>query len=176
MDSPGSSVHGIFQARILECVAISFSRRSSRPRDRTQVPHIAGRAYNLSRQGRSLDNYKQVIWALWEWSFICVCSMKEKSKLISPCLDTKVLQFNLLKRLSFPNTLEWHHGHKSGNQTSRSISGSLISPIYFLYPCANTTILVTVVLISLISNKFIKFYICSWRLSWLILALFFYLH
>ena len=32
-DLPGSSVHGIFQARILEWVAISFSRRSSRPRD-----------------------------------------------------------------------------------------------------------------------------------------------
>ena len=29
---PGSSVHGILQARILEWVAISFSRRSSRPR------------------------------------------------------------------------------------------------------------------------------------------------
>ena len=32
-DLPVSSVHGIFQARILEWVAISFSRRSSRPRD-----------------------------------------------------------------------------------------------------------------------------------------------
>ena len=30
---PGSSIHGIFQARILEWVAISFSRRSPRPRD-----------------------------------------------------------------------------------------------------------------------------------------------
>ena len=30
---PGSSIHGIFQARILEWVAISFSRKSSRPRD-----------------------------------------------------------------------------------------------------------------------------------------------
>ena len=30
---PGSSVYGIFQARILEWVAISFSRRSSQPRD-----------------------------------------------------------------------------------------------------------------------------------------------
>ena len=29
----GSSIHGIFQARILEWGAISFSRRSSRPRD-----------------------------------------------------------------------------------------------------------------------------------------------
>ena len=32
---PGSSVHGILQARILECTAISFSRGSSRPRDWT---------------------------------------------------------------------------------------------------------------------------------------------
>ena len=30
---PGSSVHGVFQARILEWVAISFSRGSSQPRD-----------------------------------------------------------------------------------------------------------------------------------------------
>ena len=36
----GSSVYGIFQARILEWVAISFSRRSSQPRDWTQISHI----------------------------------------------------------------------------------------------------------------------------------------
>ena len=35
---PGSSVHGIFQARILDRVAISFSRGSSWPRDWTHVP------------------------------------------------------------------------------------------------------------------------------------------
>ena len=40
---PGSSVHGIFQARILEWVAISFSRRSSWPRNWTQVSRIVGR-------------------------------------------------------------------------------------------------------------------------------------
>ena len=40
---PGSSVHGIFQARILEWVSIPFSRESSRPRDWTQVSHIAER-------------------------------------------------------------------------------------------------------------------------------------
>ena len=37
---PGSSVHGIFQERILEWVAISFSRKSFRPRDRTRVSCI----------------------------------------------------------------------------------------------------------------------------------------
>ena len=34
---PGSSVHGILQARILELVAISSSRRSSQPRDATDM-------------------------------------------------------------------------------------------------------------------------------------------
>ena len=38
---PGSSVHGIPQARVLECVAILFSRGSSRTRDQTQVSCIA---------------------------------------------------------------------------------------------------------------------------------------
>ena len=42
---PGSSVHGIFQARILEWVAISFSRGSSWPRDQTQVSLTAGRFF-----------------------------------------------------------------------------------------------------------------------------------
>ena len=39
---PGSPVHGIFQARVLEWVAISFSRGSSQPRGRTHDSHIAG--------------------------------------------------------------------------------------------------------------------------------------
>ena len=42
---PGSSVHGIFQARVLEWIAISFSRASSWPRDGTQVSRIAGRCF-----------------------------------------------------------------------------------------------------------------------------------
>ena len=42
---PGSSVHGIFQARILEWVAISFSRRSSWPMDWTRVTRIVGRCF-----------------------------------------------------------------------------------------------------------------------------------
>ena len=42
---PGSSVHGILQARILEWVAISFSRASSQPRVQTWVSCIAGRFF-----------------------------------------------------------------------------------------------------------------------------------
>ena len=42
---PGSSVHGILQARILEWLAILFSWGSSQPKDQTQVSHIAGRLF-----------------------------------------------------------------------------------------------------------------------------------
>ena len=54
---PGSSVHGILQARILEWVAIPFSRRFSQARDRTQVS-CTGRwiLYHLSHEG--IQHYK----------------------------------------------------------------------------------------------------------------------
>ena len=42
-----SSVHGIFQARVLKWAAISFSRGSSRPRDRTRVSCIVGRCFTI---------------------------------------------------------------------------------------------------------------------------------
>ena len=44
---PPSSVHGIFQARGLAWVAISFSRGSSWPRNWTQVSHIVGRCFTV---------------------------------------------------------------------------------------------------------------------------------
>ena len=97
MDSspPGSSVHGILQARILEWVAISFSRGSSRPRDRTQASHIAGRHFNLWATREALnsnsvllltskyplyasilsfvkDVFKKV-WELNEWTYMQNC-------------------------------------------------------------------------------------------------------
>ena len=56
-DLPGSSGHGILQASILEWVAISFSRGSSRPRDWTWVSRLAGRHFNLWTT-REAQNYK----------------------------------------------------------------------------------------------------------------------
>ena len=43
----GSSVHGIFQARVLEWIAITFSRGSSQPRTWTRVSHIAGKHFTV---------------------------------------------------------------------------------------------------------------------------------
>ena len=44
---PGSSVHGILQARVLEWIAMPSSRRSFQPRDRTQVSCIVGRLFTF---------------------------------------------------------------------------------------------------------------------------------
>ena len=78
---PGFSVHGIFQARILEWVAISFSRGSSPLRDQTQVSHISGtRFYPLSHQGS---------WWHWELDY------KESSKPKNWCFWTVLLEKTL---------------------------------------------------------------------------------
>ena len=61
---PGSSLHGILQARVLEWVAISFSRGSSRPRGRTLDSRIPGRRFNLwaTREAVTITgNYMQKI-------------------------------------------------------------------------------------------------------------------
>ena len=50
---PGSSVHGILQARILEWVAIPFSRGPSQPRDWTQVSCIAGKFFTIWATGET---------------------------------------------------------------------------------------------------------------------------
>ena len=69
---PGSSVHGILQARILEWVAISFSRGSSRPRNRTRVTCIAGgffadwamrEAHDMSRLTKFLRALRAPEWS-----------------------------------------------------------------------------------------------------------------
>ena len=53
-----ATVHGILQARILEWVAISFSRGSSQPRNRTQVSCIVGRFFtNWAKREASLTWY-----------------------------------------------------------------------------------------------------------------------
>ena len=78
-----SSVRGIFQARILEWVAISFSRGSSWPRDRTCISCVSyvGRRvlYQLSHQGSLHLNYSQFLFVvshlpqnlgIWKMGFI----------------------------------------------------------------------------------------------------------
>ena len=61
---PGSSVPGILQARILEWVAIPFSRGSFWPRDQTQVSCIAGGFFTIwaTREGLAQHNQAYTNW------------------------------------------------------------------------------------------------------------------
>ena len=76
---PGSSVHGIFQDRILEWVAIAFSRGSSQPRDWTQVSCFAGRVFTdwstREAMGVNTGNFCS--------SCACLQLPKEKDSLVS---------------------------------------------------------------------------------------------
>ena len=69
---PGSSVHGASQVRILEWVAISFSRASSWPRDQTQISCIAGRLFTTwANQGSPIIS---TLMLLLIWQQVLACS------------------------------------------------------------------------------------------------------
>ena len=82
---PGSSVHGIFQARVLEWVAISFSRRSTQARDRTWVSHFAGRCFT--------------VWATREalfWLNKAISTQLEAFFIRHTCVNVYVMKFYFL--------------------------------------------------------------------------------
>ena len=71
--SPGSSVHGILQARILGWVAIPFSRGSSRPRDQTRVLLPCKQfLYYLSHQGSTSKKVR----------YLCILPEQKTEKLL----------------------------------------------------------------------------------------------
>ena len=74
---PGSSVHGIFQAR-LEWVTISFSRRSSQPRDWTQVSRIVGRRFTV------WATREVFIGLQWEFIYLFIAISRDTWDLNSP--------------------------------------------------------------------------------------------
>ena len=71
---PSPSIHGILQARILEWAAISFSRRSSWPRDWTWFSRIAGRPFTFwaTREVLWVLDHKEC-WAPKNWCFELWC-------------------------------------------------------------------------------------------------------
>ena len=65
------SVHGILQGRILEWIAISFSRESSPSKDLTQVSSIAGRFFTIwaTREAPNTHNIHKYFWNVYIWIF-----------------------------------------------------------------------------------------------------------
>jgi len=77
----GSSVHGILQARILEWVAIPFSRGYPQPRDQTSISHIAGRFFTVlaTREAQGYKLYLMLIIILLDRQCVyCIFSLYMK--------------------------------------------------------------------------------------------------
>ena len=80
---PSSSIHGIFQARVLEWVAISFSRVSFRPRDQTEVSHIVSKMlYHLSHQGSHAYIWNFERWYRWPYMWDSKRRIDTKNRLL----------------------------------------------------------------------------------------------
>ena len=71
---PGSSVHGIFQAIVLEWIAISFSGGSSKPRAWTRVSRIVDRRFTVwaTREVHYIISTYQIVF-IWLWFSTCDC-------------------------------------------------------------------------------------------------------
>ena len=103
---PGSSVHGIFQARILESVAIPFSRGSSWHRDRTRVSYIAGRFFTV----RATAKWKNETEMLVSQSCLTVCDPMDwgsPSASVHGILQARILEWVAIsfsrKEMDLPN-------------------------------------------------------------------------
>ena len=70
---PGFSVHGIFQARTLERIAIPFSRGSSRSRERTCVSYMAGGFFATEPPGKPFPTFRSsFLWTFYIIIFLTV--------------------------------------------------------------------------------------------------------
>ena len=89
----GSSIHGISQARILERVAISSSKRSSWPRGWTCVSAIAGRFFTIwaTREAQKRLPWPVIRPGLWRWECRILTSRPRESHY--PILKKKKRQF-----------------------------------------------------------------------------------
>ena len=123
----GSSVHGIFQARVLEWVAISFSRGSSQPRDWTCVSPLRADFLTFEPLGKprqSLGNKNDLCVCVC----VCVCVLVAQLRLtlcnlmgyslpgssVHRDLQERILQWFAIRfsrRYSWPRDWTWVYLH-----------------------------------------------------------------
>ena len=110
---PGSSVHGISQARVLKGIAISFSRASFQPRDQSHISCV----------GRWILYH----WATWWWcsvteSYVTLCNPMWTCSTLGLPVSHYLLEFAQV------------HVHSIGDVTQTSHLLSLSSPSAFNFP------------------------------------------
>ena len=100
---PGSSVHGIFQARILEWVAIPFSRGSSLPRYQTHISCTAGRMFNKQKTNFPLSPLNIfMLFRIWNW--LPLISIFKTGSIVS---FTTYNFINIHPKFYIPNSFFW---------------------------------------------------------------------
>ena len=100
-----SSVHGIFQGRVLEWIAISFSRGSSRPRNQTRVSRIAGRRFTIWATMVLKFITKIVVYLLSHGQLLLPCGLWTTRLLcpwVFPGKSTGVLAISFFRGYSWP--------------------------------------------------------------------------
>ena len=118
---PGSSVHGILQARILEWVAISFPRGSSLPRDLTRnklvnilwiMKEVTGKERRKARMNPVGSKLTWIcgVWCRWTDTAIEMYVWVNLHRL-SACIDRKGLDFPqaTMNTLGTQNMISWYH-------------------------------------------------------------------
>ena len=130
---PGLSVHGILQARILEWVAIPFSRGSSQPRDWIQISCIAGRIFTTEPPGSPAKE----VWLFWP----PCCEEAQASHMERPCrgesrnsIDSENwgTRYRSPVKLSWPVPICFSHAswgsRYRGTQTSHPLCVGILYP------------------------------------------------
>ena len=124
---PGSSVHGIFPARILEWVAIYFSRGSWRPKDWTRVSYIACIAGIFFTNEPPENPFKK--WPTWKKNFFCKKGNMETSmtqELLGA--TSKKPTFILRRNTDLKNLPSWPQ-KEWGNQSHFHLFSFIHTPI-----------------------------------------------
>ena len=110
---PGSSVHGIFQAWILDWVAISFSRGSSWPKDRNWVSHIVGRRFIIQATREDNGLIYHVIRFGEQFPLNWASLVAQRLKSLPPMWETRVRSLGLpvcpsIHNLDFKSFFLWN--------------------------------------------------------------------
>ena len=127
---PGSSVHWILQARILQWVAIPFSRGSSWPRNWTQVSCIAGRYFTIwdSRRALGGGGTNKALWGLNDWVGRCggMGTYSREVKLDQPPQGSKNQRMNCSQLGEWG---EWGKWERAGVEVVRWVEGRMAEQV-----------------------------------------------
>ena len=129
---PGSSVHGIFQARILEWVAISYSRGSSRPWDQTCVCWVSFIGRQVLYHCATWETYVPFRWLLFNfsWALLSPWLIGMNYSVMATCL----LLINTAWVFSMLGKIMWPSSPKPQKAEPELNLGSSTAAIFYLLP------------------------------------------